>query len=94
MRSGLFNIFINDIDDSTLSRFADTKLGGLTGKVDDCSERSQEAGEMGTKEPHEFQQREVLLLGQNNLMHQHRLGVHWLESSSTENDLRVLGTWL
>lgn len=34
----------------------------------------------------------VLLLGQNNLMHQHRLGVNWMESSSAENDLRVLGT--
>lgn len=34
----------------------------------------------------------VLLLRQNNLMHQHKLGVNWLESSSVENDLRVLGT--
>ena len=32
----------------------------------------------------------VLHLGRNNLMHQYRLGVDLLESSSTERDLRVL----
>lgn len=28
--------------------------------------------------------------GQNNLMHQHRLGVDWLESNSAEDNLRDL----
>lgn len=33
----------------------------------------------------------VLHLGRNNLRHQYMLGTNWLESSSAEKDLGILG---
>ncbi|KAJ7399482.1 rna-directed dna polymerase from mobile element jockey-like [Pitangus sulphuratus] len=56
------------------------------------SEGPQQVGEMGREETSEIQQRQVqvLYLGNNNPMHEYRLEVDLLESSSVQNDLGVL----
>jgi len=54
--------------------------------------RPGQAGELGTEEPDEIHQEQVqvLHLGRNNSMHQYRLGVDLLQSSSVERHMGVL----
>jgi len=93
----LFKTFINDLDDGaecTLCKFAnDTKLGRVADTPDGQAaiQRAHQAGETAWQEPHEVQKGKckVLQLGRNNSMHQYMLGATHLESSLSEEDLRV-----
>jgi len=94
-----FNLFINDLDEElecTLSKFADdTKLGGLVDILAACAAIQQDLDRLES-----WAQRNLMKfnkgkcrvrhLGRNNPMHQYRLGVDPLESSSVERDLGVL----
>ena len=57
-----------------------------------CPEGPWQTGEVGWQEPHWVQQGEMPALspGSNNLRHQYTLVTNWLESSSIEQDFRVL----
>jgi len=95
----LFNFFMNDLDEElecTLSKFADdTKLGGVVDTLAGCPAIQRDLDRLESwvqKNLMKFSKGncKVLCLGRNNPMHQYRLGVDLLESSSVERDLGVL----
>jgi len=95
----LFNFFINDLDEElecTLRKFADdTRLGGVVDTPEGCAailwhlDRLESLAQRNLMKFNKGKCR-VLHLGRNNPMHQYRLGVDLLESSSVEGDLGVL----
>jgi len=94
----LLNFTMNDLDEGTectLSKFAaDTKLGGVVDTLQVCAAIQHDLGRLESwaeKNLMEFNKGKcrVLHLGRNNPMHQYRLGVDLLESSSVERDLGV-----
>jgi len=94
----LFN-FINDLDEElecSLSKFADdTKLGGVVDTSAGCAAIQRDLDRLESwaeRNMLSFNKRKSMVphLGRNNPMHQYRLGVDLLESSSAERDLGVL----
>ena len=90
---------MNDLDEvleCTLRKFADdTKLGGVVHTLAGCAAIQYDLDRLESwveRNLMKFNKGKcwVLHLGRNNLMHQYRLGVDLLESSSVERDLGVL----
>ncbi|PKU49532.1 rna-directed dna polymerase from mobile element jockey-like [Limosa lapponica baueri] len=94
-----FNTYINDLDEGTectLNNFADdTKLGGVADTPECCATIQPDLDRLESwveKNPMKFNKGKcrVLHLRRNNPIHQYRLGVDLLKSSSAERDLGVL----
>jgi len=92
----LLSLLINDLHEElecTLSKFADdTKLGGVADTPEGCAAIQRDLDRLerwAERNLMKFNKGEctVLHLGRNNLMHQYRLGVDLLQSSSVERDL-------
>ena len=92
----MFHLLFNDLDEElecTLSKFAtDTKLGGVADTLEGCAAIQRDLNRLESwaqKNLMKFNKDKcrVLPLGRNNPMHQYRLGVDLLESSSVERDL-------
>jgi len=95
----LFNFFINDLDEElecTLSKFADhTKLGEVVDTPEGCAAIQQDLDRLESWAERNLMRFNkgkcrVLHLGRNKAMHQYRLGVDLLKSSSVERHLGVL----
>ena len=93
----MFTFFINDVDEElecTLGKFADdTKLGGVVDTLEGCAAIQRDLGRLESwaeRNLMRFNKGKRLHLVRNNPMHQYRLGVDLLESSSVERDLGVL----
>jgi len=95
----LFNIFVNYLDEgtvSTLSKYVnDTKLGGMADTADGSAAIQQDLDRLEswvTINQMRFNKSKcrALYLGRNNRMYQCRLGDDLLERSSAEKDLGVL----
>ncbi|PKU48882.1 reverse hypothetical protein [Limosa lapponica baueri] len=94
----LFNILINDLDEGTecnLSKFADTKQRGVADTPEGCATIQRDLDRLeswAVRNLMKFKKgrSRVLHLRRNYPMHQYRLGVDLLESSSAERELGVL----
>jgi len=95
----LFNFFIHDLNEElecTLSEFADdTELGAVVDTPENCAPTQRDLDRLESWAERNLMRfnkvkRRVLHLGRNNPMHQYRLGLDLLESSSVERDLGVL----
>jgi len=88
----LFNIFINDME-ITLSKFADTKFGGVADTPEGSAAIQQGQTESWTERNLiKFNKKKcrVLYMGRKNCLNLYRLGDHLLEGSSTEKNVGVL----
>ena len=99
----LFNIFINDLHEGiehTMSKFTDTKLGGMSETPEGCAVIKQDLDRLESwaeRNLMRFNKRHYRLLHlvRNNGTHQCRLADDLLEGNSAEKDLGVLmDNWL
>ncbi|PKU47312.1 rna-directed dna polymerase from mobile element jockey-like [Limosa lapponica baueri] len=85
------SIVLDERTKCTLSKFADTKLGGVAGTPEGCATIQRDLGRLESwaeKNLMKFNKGNCSVLHPrtNNHMHQYRTGVDLLESSSAEKD--------